>query len=97
MDVMLSCEQVRILNFERYRLATTPAPPWGGAALLARIAVLFSLTRFPYRRLAYYCHIKIRALYFVSNFQFSLYRMLARTRRLAVRHRSSDTCRAVIF
>lgn len=92
---MLSCGQVGILNFERYRLATTPAPPWGGAARLARIAVLFTLTHFCYRRLAYYCHIKIRALYFVSNFQFSLYRMLARARRLAGRHCSSDTCLAL--
>lgn len=50
---------------------------------LALHYVSLSQQRFDYLGLSYYCHIKIRTLHFVSNFQFSLYRMLARVRRLA--------------
>lgn len=79
---------------KRSPLATTPAPPkpMGWSETSSRVSVSVQLTCFTYLRLAYYCHIKIRALHFVSNFQFSLYRMLAGARRLAVRHRSPRTC-----
>lgn len=53
---------------------------------LATSTVSFLHVEFLHLRLAYYCHIKIRTLHFVSNFQFSLYLMLARVRRLACGH-----------
>lgn len=88
-------KQVGILNFEAISPGDNPcAANVDGverSRLVAR-AVSLAPHRSVYLCLAYYCHIKIRTLHFVSNFQFSLYRMLARVRRLACRHSSLCTC-----
>lgn len=88
-------KQVAILKFQSdlvWRQPLRRQCRWGGAEPSQARAVPLSLRRSVYLCLAYYCHIKIRTLHFVSNFQFSLYRMLARARRLACRHTSLCTC-----
>lgn len=84
--MFMFCQSGRNLNFWSdlvWRQPLRRQCRWGGAGRLALRSVSLSRQRFGYLCLSYYCHIKIRTLHFVSNFQFSLYLMLARVRRLA--------------
>lgn len=82
-------DQVGFLNFEVISSGDNPCAANVDGVERSRAVsfVSFSLVSFVVLCLVYYCHnIMIRTLHFVSNFQFSLYRMLARVRRLASRH-----------